>query len=144
MLLLVLLPYLYFVVRWCRSTKISSLANSFPGHEWTPFPNGINVLGFGATCPIIDPKNIVHIIRLGAGKPLLKRYPQYHSIILFSLFTSNLEGSNFSGSGYMSGLWWMFLKSGKTFHPFGIRYPARIRVWVIYFFGHIWKSMRKR
>ncbi|MFS7888295.1 hypothetical protein Hanom_Chr00s000001g01593261 [Helianthus anomalus] len=31
------------------STSISSFASSFPGHEWTPFPNGINVLGFGAT-----------------------------------------------------------------------------------------------
>lgn len=42
--------YLYFVVRWCKKTKISSLANSFPGHEWVPLPNGIYVLGFGATC----------------------------------------------------------------------------------------------
>lgn len=39
------------------------------------------------------------------------------------LSTSNLDGSNFSGSGKISGLWWMFLKSGNTFHPFGMRYP---------------------
>ena len=37
--------------------------------------------------------------------------------------TSNLEGSNFSGSLKLSGLWWMFLKRGNTFHLFGMRYP---------------------
>lgn len=45
--------YLYFVVKWCNKTKISSLASSFPGHEWTPLPNGMNVLGLGATCHIL-------------------------------------------------------------------------------------------
>lgn len=44
---------LYFVVRWCRRTKISNLANSFPGHMWIPLPNGIKVLGFGAAWQII-------------------------------------------------------------------------------------------
>ena len=29
--------------------EISSLANSLPGHEWIPLPNGMNVFGFGAT-----------------------------------------------------------------------------------------------
>ena len=33
--------HLYFVVRWCKKTKISSLANSFPGHAWVPLPNGM-------------------------------------------------------------------------------------------------------
>jgi len=27
-----------------------SLASSFPGQECTPLPNGVKVLGFGATC----------------------------------------------------------------------------------------------
>lgn len=46
-------------------------------------------------------------------------------VCVFMIFTSNLEGSNLSGSGKLSGLWWMFLKSGKTFHPFGIRNPVK-------------------
>lgn len=29
--------------------EISSLANSLPGQEWIPLPNGMNVFGFGAT-----------------------------------------------------------------------------------------------
>lgn len=45
---------LYFVVRWCRRTKISNLANSFPGHMWIPLPNGIKVLGFGAACKSLN------------------------------------------------------------------------------------------
>jgi len=40
-----------------------------------------------------------------------------------SIITSNLEGSNFSGSLKLFGLWCIFLNSGNTFHPFGIRYP---------------------
>ena len=32
------------------STSISSLASSFPGHACTPLPNGVKVLGRGATC----------------------------------------------------------------------------------------------
>lgn len=42
--------HLYLVARWWKSTSISSLASSLPGHEWVPFPNGMNVLGLGATC----------------------------------------------------------------------------------------------
>lgn len=42
--------YLNLVTKWWIITSISSLASSFPGQEWTPLPNGINVLGFGATC----------------------------------------------------------------------------------------------
>jgi hypothetical protein len=38
--------------------------------------------------------------------------------------TSNREGSNFSGQGKWSGLWWMFRNRGITFQPLGIRYPA--------------------
>jgi hypothetical protein len=41
--------HLYLVTRWWKSTSISSLASSFPGHEWVPLPNGMNVLGLGAT-----------------------------------------------------------------------------------------------
>lgn len=66
--------------------EISSLANSLPGQEWIPLPNGMNVLGFGAT--------------------------------------SNRDGSNFPGSEKISALWWIFLNSGNTFHPFGIKYPV--------------------
>lgn len=50
--------YLYFVVRWWRSTNISSLASSLPGQECTPFPKGINVLGFGGTCNNIATQTI--------------------------------------------------------------------------------------
>lgn len=42
--------YLYLVVRWWNRTRTSSLASSFPGQEWFPFPNGMKVFGFGATC----------------------------------------------------------------------------------------------
>jgi hypothetical protein len=34
------------------STSISSLASSLPGHACTPLPNGVKVLGRGATCVI--------------------------------------------------------------------------------------------
>jgi len=44
--------------------------------------------------------------------------------MLCTVIASNLEGSNFSGSLKLSGLWWMILKSGNTFHPFGMRCPA--------------------
>jgi len=33
-----------------------NLASSFPGQECTPLPNGIKVLGFGATCSHIQLK----------------------------------------------------------------------------------------
>lgn len=115
---------LYFVVRWCTRTNISSLANSFPGHAWVPLPNGMYVLGFGATCSIIQTKptaiNTIQLSLLTLTLGLWKYQGQ---------FTSNLEGSNFSGSGKTSGLWWMFLNSGKTFHPFGIRYPEKLCSW---------------
>lgn len=42
-----------------------------------------------------------------------------------SIITSNLEGSNFSGSLKLFGLWCIFLNKGNTFHPFGIRYPKK-------------------
>jgi hypothetical protein len=38
--------------------------------------------------------------------------------------TLNLEASNICGSLKLPGLWWMFLNSGITFHPLGIRNPA--------------------
>lgn len=40
--------YLILVTRWWVITSISNLASSFPGQAWTPFPNGMNVYGFGA------------------------------------------------------------------------------------------------
>lgn len=43
------------------------------------------------------------------------------------MLTSNRDGSNFSGQGKWSGLWWMLRNRGSTFQPLGIRYPAQSR-----------------
>lgn len=42
--------YLNLVTRWWIKISISSLAISFPAQAWTPFPNGMKVLGLGAVC----------------------------------------------------------------------------------------------
>ena len=98
---------LYFVVRWCTSISISSFANSLPGHEWVPFPNGMYVLGFGDACHIMSinyyHKSVVTTQdkmngRDRIGSTLIN---QHHNL---KFFTLNLDGSNLSGSGKKSGL----------------------------------------
>jgi len=91
------------------------LANSFPGQAWIPLPNGIKVLGFGAAWQIIK-QNL-------SSSGLCKQKTTVGKHSFTTTITSNLEGSNFSGSLKLSGLWCMFLNRGSTFHPFGIRYP---------------------
>ena len=100
--------HVYLVTRWWMRTRASALASSCPGQEWLPFPNGKKVFGLGATC---DERR--------------ENWPPYSMLetdwMIDRLFTSNLEGSNFFGSGNKSGLWWMFRNRGITFHPLGMR-----------------------
>lgn len=113
--------HLYLVARWWQRTSISSLASSLPGHEWVPFPNGMNVLGLGATCS--ESRTKTQSDNDQSNQRNRRRLVKEDVMML----TSNREGSNFSGEGKWSGLWWMFRNRGSTFQPLGIRYPARRR-----------------
>ena len=71
-------------------------------------------------------------------------YRTYQYILLYSslsIITSNLDGSKTSGFEKYLGLWWIFLKSGITFHPLGIKCPVYMHVTriidisVLYFSG---------
>lgn len=125
------LRYLNLLTRWWIKMSVCSLATSFPGHVWSPLPNGMYVLGFIPSFMQSNGSSWISFSLIHSNRKLWKRTEEIKLGIKFQLgyisqvfHTSNLDGLNLCGSTKKSGLWWMLRNKGSTFHPFGIKYPV--------------------
>lgn len=118
--------YLYLHIRWWMKTHISSLAKFIPGHIRGPLPNPKKLNGFGG---------------IWNTRFYLQAIPKTTRTWWCKLeLTSNLDGSNLSGSGKTTVSWWMETTSRLTDQPFLIPYPEIFKSFSVH---HVVTSLGK-
>ncbi|TVU43991.1 hypothetical protein EJB05_03413 [Eragrostis curvula] len=104
--------HLYRQTRWWTKTQISRRARLMPGHIRGPLPNPRKLYGLSVCCT----------------ETQIRQHPPWAmmQVQFAAKLTSNLSGSNRSGSAKTAGSWWMDTTSRFTEVPFLISCPASI------------------